>query len=49
MSGVKNDNFLELSGYIRNGNSFDPLIIMAPYENKEKMAALEGACPANSN
>jgi hypothetical protein len=40
--GVKNDNFLKLADYIKKGTSFNPLIITAPYENKEKMIVLEG-------
>jgi len=39
---VKNDNFIKLSEYIKNGNIFDPLIIIASNENKEKMIVLEG-------
>ena len=39
---VKNDNFIKLSEYIKNGNIFDPLIIIASNENNEKMVVLEG-------
>jgi hypothetical protein len=40
--GVSNRNFIKLSEYIKEGNQFDPLIIMAPVENKQKMIVLEG-------
>jgi hypothetical protein len=40
--GVKNDNFIKLSEYIKGGNSFDPLIILTSCENNEKMIVLEG-------
>jgi len=40
--GVSNNNFIKLSEYIKNGNKIEPLIILAPVENKEKMIILEG-------
>jgi hypothetical protein len=40
--GVSNRNFVSLSEYIKEGKQLDPLIIMAPVENKQKMIVLEG-------
>jgi hypothetical protein len=40
--GVSNNGFIKLSEYIKNGNEIGPLIILAPYENKNNMIVLEG-------
>jgi hypothetical protein len=40
--GVSNRNFVNISEYIKNGKELDPLIIMAPVENKLRMIVLEG-------
>ena len=40
--GVSNNGFIEISEYIKNGNKFDPLIILAPLEKKDNMIVLEG-------
>jgi len=40
--GVSNDNFINLSEYIKNGNKIDPIIILAPIEKKDNMIVLEG-------
>jgi hypothetical protein len=40
--GVSNRNFVTISEYIKQGNQLDPLIVMAPVENKQKMIVLEG-------
>jgi len=40
--GVSNNGFIELSEYIKRGNKIDPLIILAPSENKDNMIVLEG-------
>jgi len=40
--GVSNNNFIELSEYIKTGNKVDPLIILTSLEKKENMIVLEG-------
>jgi hypothetical protein len=40
--GVSNTGFIEAAEYISNGNKFDPIILVAPVENKGNMIVLEG-------